>query len=259
MKYCFMSAANNWPIYRPEFLMKFLTRSLALVGLLALSMAHADLSIAPFQARYDLYGSGLPVGEALMTLDAIGSNGYAMRFEVRPHPLVALLASHRIQEQTSGELRDGQVRPLEYIRQTDTGRETQQTQLRFDWSAGQVAAQTDTRSAILPLSPGVTDPLSLNLAVMSDLQRGQLPEQYALVDGIEPRIYRIRNEGEETLKTALGPLRTVRVSQTRPDGNRTTIFWFAVEWQYLPVRIARQKKGREDLRLEIHSLERSAP
>jgi hypothetical protein len=50
----------------------------------------------------------------------------------------------------------------------------------------------------------------------------------------------------------------VRVSQTRPDGNRTTTFWFAVEWQYLPVQIARQKKGREDLRLEIRSLERSA-
>ena len=258
MKRCFANAANNWLSYRLESLMN-LTRSAALAGVLAMSAAHADLPMAPFQARYDLYGSGLPVGEALMTLDAAGSNGYAMRFEVRPNPVVALLASHRIQEQASGEIRDGQVRPLHYQRQTETGRETQQVQLRFDWPAAQVEARSNAEQATLPLSPGVTDPLSLNLAVMWDLQRGQLPEQYALVDGIEPRIYRIRNEGEETLKTVLGPLRTVRVSQTRPDGNRTTIFWFATELQYLPVRIARQKKGREDLRLEIRSLERSAP
>lgn len=239
--------------------MSRLTHSAALASLLALStLAHADLPIAPFQARYDLYGSGLPVGEALMALDAAGSNGYAMRFEVRPSKLVALLASHQIQEQANGEIRDGQVRPIYYERQADTGRETQQVQLRFDWPAAQIEAHSNAGQATLPLSPGVTDPLSLNLAVMWDLQRGQLPEQYALVDGTEPRIYRIRNEGEETLKTALGLLRTVRVSQTRPDGNRATTFWFAVEWQYLPVQIARQKKGREDLRLEIRSLERSA-
>ena len=258
MKRCSRNAASSWPNYRPESLMK-LTQSIVLAGLLAMSTAHAALLIAPFQARYDLYGSGLPIGEALMTLDATGSNGYAMRFEVRPNPLVALLTSHQIQEQANGEIRDGQVRPLRYERQANTGRETQQVQLRFDWPAAQVEARSNAEQATLPLSPGVTDPLSLNLAVMWDLQRGQLPEQYALVDGIEPRIYRIRNEGEETLKTALGRLHTVRVSQTRPDGNRTTTFWFATELQYLPVRIARQKKGREDLRLEIRSLERSAP
>lgn len=232
---------------------------MALISLLAVSTVSADLPIAPFQARYDLYGAGLPVGEALMTLDATPSNGYAMRFEVRPNMMVALVAPNRIQEQVSGEIRDGQTRPIRYERQANTGGETQKVQLRFDWPAARIAIHSNAGQATLPLSPGVTDPLSLNLAVMWDLQRGQLPEQYTLIDGAEPRIYQIRNEGEETLKTALGPLRTVRVSQTRPDGNRTTTFWFAPELQYLPVQIARQKKGREDLRLEIRSLERNAP
>lgn len=257
MKRCSRNAANSWPNYWSESLMK-LTHSVVLAGLLAMSTAHADLPMAPFQARYHLYGSGLPVGEALMSLDVVGAKGYAMRFEVRPNKLVALLASHRIQEQASGEIHDGQVRPLYYERQANTGRETQQVQLRFNWPAAQVEAHSNAKQATLPLSPGVTDPLSLNLTVMWDLQRGQLPEQYALVDGTEPRIYQIRNEGEETLKTALGLLRTVRISQTRLDGNRTTTFWFAAELQYLPVQIARQKNGREDLRLEIRSLERSA-
>lgn len=235
-----------------------LMHSVALVGLLAISTVHADLPIAPFQARYDLYGSGLPVGEALMNLDATALNGYAMHFEVHPNQWVALLTSHRIQEQASGEIRDGQVRPLRYARQADAGGETQTVQLRFDWLAAQIEVRSTAEQATLPLSPGVTDPLSLNLAVMWDLQRGQLPEQYTLVDSAEPRVYRIRNEGEETLKTALGSLRTVRVSQTRPDGNRTTTFWFATELQYFPVQIVRRKKGREDLRLEIRTLERGS-
>ncbi len=255
---CFsINAADNWRNYRLNLLRKIIF-TVALTSALTLPAARAELPLAPFQARYEVYGSGLPVGEALMTLAAVGANGYALRFEVRPHPLVALLASQRIEEQASGEIHQEQARPLDYQRRIETNKGTQQTQLRFDWAAGQVTAQTDAGSATLPLSPGVTDPLSLNLAVMWDLQRGQLPERYALVDGVEPRIYQIRNEGEETLNTALGALRTVRISQTRPDGKRTTTFWFAVEQHYLPVRIARQKKGREDLRLEIRSLERSA-
>ncbi len=257
MKHCSRNAANNWLNYRSNSLMK-MTYPVVLAGLLAISTAHADLPIAPFQARYHLYGSGLPVGEALMSLDAVGAQGYTMHFEVRPNKLVALLTSHQIQEQASGEIHNGQVQPLYYERQADTGRETQQVKLRFNWPAAQVEARRNAEQATLPLSPGVTDPLSLNLAVMRDLQSGQLPEQYALVDGTEPRVYQVRNEGEETLNTTLGRLRTVRVSQTRPDGNRTTTFWFAAELQYLPVRIARKKNGREDLRLEIRSLERSA-
>lgn len=222
-------------------------------------LACAGLPIAPFQAHYELYSFGLPVGAALMTLDVAGANGYAMRFEVRPNKLVALLASNQIQEQANGEIRAGQVQPIYFERQADTGGESQWVQLRFDWSAAQIEVHSNALQMTLPLSPGVTDPLSLNLAVMWDLQRGQLPEQYTLVDGTEPRMYRIHNEGEETLKTALGPLRTVRISQAKLGGTRITTFWFAVELQYLPVQIARQKKGREDLRLEIQALERSAP
>jgi hypothetical protein len=240
-----------------------LTRAVvALAGLLlALSspLVKADRGIVtPFQARYDLYGAGLPLGEALMTLDYPEPNHYMLRFDVRPNRLVALLASHQVQEQASGEIHDGKVQPMQYKQQLDTGGETRNIQLRFDWSARRIAAQSNAEQAALPLSPGIMDPLSLNLAVMRDLESDQLPEQYTLIDGAEFRTYQIRNEGEEWLKTALGSLHTVRISQTRADGNRTTTFWFATEWQSLPVQIVRRKKNREDLRLEIRSVERES-
>lgn len=212
--------------------------------------------VAPFQARYELYGVGLPLGEAFMALDYPEPNRYAMRFEVRPNRLVALLASHQVKEQASGEIRNGEVQPLQYAQQADAGGEARDIQLRFDWSARRVEARNNAEQVILPLSPGVTDPLSLHLTVMWDLERGQLPEQYALIDGTQIRTYQIRSEGEEMLKTALGELLTVRVSQAQSGGSRITTFWFAPHLQSLPVRITRQKKGREDLRLEIRSVER---
>lgn len=220
------------------------------------TQAAVERPVAPFQARYELYGVGLPLGEAFMVLDYPEPNHYAMRFEVRPNRLVGLLTSNQVQEQASGEIHNGQVQSTQYAQQADTGGETRDIQLRFNRSTGQVEARNNAEQATLPLSPGVTDPLSLHLAVMWDLERDQLPEQYALIDGTRIRTYQIRNEGEETLKTALGELHTMRVSQAQSSGSRITTFWFATDLQYLPVRITRQKKGREDLRLEIRSVER---
>lgn len=243
--------------------MNLLTCPVALVSLwLALpnplAQAAGEQPIAPFQARYELYGMGLPLGEAFMTLDYPEPNRYVMRFQVRPNRLVALLASNQVQEQASGEIRNAEVQPTQYAQQADTGGETRDIQLRFDRSAGRVEARNNAEHAILPLSPGVTDPLSLHLTVMWDLERDQLPKQYTLIDGTRMRAYQIRNEGEETLKTALGELHTMRISQAQSGGSRITTFWFATDLQYLPVRITRQKKGREDLRLEIRSVERES-
>ncbi|HRF45512.1 MAG TPA: DUF3108 domain-containing protein [Candidatus Competibacteraceae bacterium] len=240
--------------------MNSLTRFVALAGLL-LAPSHPlaeaiDQPVAPFQALYDLYGMGLPLGEALMVLDYPEPNRYTMHFDVRPNPLVALLASHRVQEKARGEIRNGKVQPTQYVQQADTGGKTRNVLLRFDQPAQRVEAHNNAEQVVLSLSPGIMDPLSLHLAVMRDLERDRLPEQYTLIDGIELRTYQIHNEGQETLNTALGSLPTVRISQAQSSGSRITTFWFATELQYLPVRITRQKKGREDLRLEIRSVER---
>ena len=109
----------------------------------------------------------------------------------------------------------------------------------------------------MALTPGIADPLSLQLLVRRDLQRGQLREQYRLVDQTEIKTYRIRNLGQETLDTPMGRLATTRLQQFEPGKTRKTTFWLANEFNQLPVRISQEKKGSEVLRLEIRALERS--
>ncbi len=231
-----------------------LTASLALGPSMA---ASADgLSVAPFQARYEVYGSGFSIGEAVMTLTAAGPDAYRMSSEVRPNGLATLLVSGQVSEAASGEIRDGAVQPAQYTRRVETSRKTQNVQLRFDWAANRIQARDNRAQATLPLSPGVVDPLSLNLAVMRDLQRGRLPEHYILVDETELKTYQVRREGEETLDTPLGKLRAVRISQSKPGKTRITTFWFAPDLHYLPVRVAQEKKGKEELRMEIRAVER---
>lgn len=100
------------------------------------------------------------------------------------------------------------------------------------------------------------DPLSLNLQVMWDLQRGRVPGEYRLVDETELKSYQIKNEGEETLETPLGKLRAARISQSKPGKTRITTFWFAPELHFLPVRVEQKKDGKEVLRMEVRAIDR---
>ncbi|MBL8251149.1 MAG: DUF3108 domain-containing protein [Candidatus Competibacter sp.] len=215
-----------------------------------------ELPVKPFRARYEVYGSGFAIGEAVMSLAAAGPNAYQMSTQVRPNGLAAMLVSGQIDERASGEIRDGAIRPLRYERRVETPKKKQTVQLRFDWAAGQLHASDNERRATLPLSPGVLDPLSLNLQVMWDLQRGRLPPQYVLADETETKDYQIKNEGEETLETSVGTLRAARISQAKPGKTRITTFWFAPDLRYLPVRVLQQKDNKEVLRMEIRAVER---
>ena len=240
--------------------MKRFFHTVALAGLLALNvpMSHAvdSLPVAPFQARYEVFGAGFAIGEAVMTLVDAGSGKYQMSSNVRPNGLATLLVSGQIDEKASGDIRDGTVRPARYERQMKTSRKSNAVQLRFDWASGQIQARNDDEQVTLPLSPGVLDPLSLNLTVMWDLQSGRLPSQYTLADKTKLKTYQIQNQGEETLSTPLGKLRTVRVQQSTPGKTRMTTFWFAPELHYLPVRVIQEKDGKEELRMEIRAVER---
>jgi hypothetical protein len=239
--------------------MKFFLGLIALASALTLNplaTAADGLPVAPYQARYEVYASGFSIGEAVITLTATGSDVYQMTSDVRPNGLVALLASGRIREQADGEVRDGVIRPSRYERLLDTGRKSDRMQLWFDWSTGQVQARHNADQATLPLAPGIVDPLSLQLVVMGDLRRGRLPDQYSLVDETKIKTYQIRNQGQKTLDTPLGRLNTLLINQYTPGKTRMTTFWVAPELQYLPVRISQEKKGKEELRLEIRAVER---
>jgi len=235
------------------------TLSLFLAGLLwlghgTLAMAANELPVSSFEAHYEVSSSGLAIGESVMTLADEGNGRYRMHSEIRPTGLAALLIAEQLNERVSGEVKDGLIRPASYEQQRTGVKESQTTQLTFDWQDETVNAQSNGEQATLPLEPRVVDPLSLHLLVMGDLQQGRTPSQYTIVDETELKTYQVNVEGEETLKTPLGALRTVRVSRSRPDSSRVTTLWFAPDLKYLVVQIAQKNEGRETLRMLIQEV-----
>ena len=124
----------------------------------------------------------------------------------------------------------------------------------FDWSGGTVTATRKKRETQLPLTDGANDPFSLSLNIGSHLARNQDVMNVYVVeeDKIEEQRYQVDNQ--ELLDTGLGCLETTRVKRIRDNTKRTSLFWYANEYDFVPVQIRHTKKKGNDFRLEIISL-----
>ena len=117
-------------------------------------------------------------------------------------------------------------------------------------------ARHNDQQVALELTSRVLDPLSTYLQVMYDLTRGDTVDRYRLLDETEIKNYQVEYHGRETLDTPLGPLDVLRVSRQRPGSSRRIEFWFAVDYDYLPVQVTQYKDGSENLRMMIRELRR---
>ncbi|MCK7497379.1 MAG: DUF3108 domain-containing protein [Comamonadaceae bacterium] len=75
-----------------------------------------------------------------------------------------------------------------------------------------------------------------------------------LSTGKKLRRYRYAQVGTDTVKTALGEVRTSIVERVAAEGKNEERFrvWLAVDRNHLPVRIATEKRGQETV-LEIET------
>ena len=134
-------------------------------------------------------------------------------------------------------LREGRLYPLEY-RHTDQKSPSHSLSARFDWNAGTatVTRGDGEQTRIADLAWPVWDPLSLQIAIMTDLLNGDFGAErtYRLLGrhGVSERHLRI--ERNERIDTKNGVIDAVRVA--RADGGAEQ-FWFASKYRYVPARI----------------------
>lgn len=238
--------------------MNRLRSPLMLAGLLLMlvTTARAELPVQPFEAHYTVYAKGIEAGEGSITLTDAGEGRYRMSSHLRATGLVRLILRDTIAERSEGRVVDANVRPISYRFERSGGSREEINDYDFDWNHGVVRARHNEHRTTLELEPRVADPLSLYLQVMTNLTLGRRVENYRLLDDAELKTYRVEYHGRETLRTPLGELTVLRVSRQRPGSSRRVVFWFAADYDYLPVQITQYKDGSENLRMMIRELQR---
>lgn len=205
------------------------------------SAAPSDVGVQPFAASYAVVFRGFNAGTS--SLELVRENGDRWRYVSRNHAhgLFRLALPGEIRQTSVLTIDESGVRPLRYAADDGTDSTQRDIRLEFDWSAGRVRGVAEEKPVDLPTTAGLQDGMSVQLALMRALLRGESPTGYSLIDKDEIKEYRYDFEGRSRVQTVAGELDAVIWSSHRPNSNRITRVWYAPSLGYLPVQAERRK------------------
>jgi len=223
--------------------------------LLTTTTLHAanEISIPSFTAHYDLLrNDSLKLGEVKRTT-TIQEDG-AIKFESHSKTtgLAALFIKDQISEHSLFTLDQNTIQPKSYRYDRSGGKRQRTTKLNFDWEKRSITDASSDEIWNIEPATGTQDKLSYQLQLMLDLQADLTTFTYPVADDGILKEYRFTLLGEETIKTSIGEIETVKLKRERAaDSKRKLTIWFAKSLRYLPVRIKQGKDDKEFITLEI--------
>jgi hypothetical protein len=204
------------------------------------------------ELRYALRYGTATVGHVTKTLAREPDGSYLHRSRSVPEGMARWFTSVEWHEEGRFELVNGTVRPLRFLEYRVGADKPHRHEATFDWQTGVVhyAGWPDAR-----LPAGTQDTGSLLYAFMLHPPAAGSRPDIHLSTGKKLRRYRYAQVGTETVRTALGELRTTVIERVPVEGKDEERFrvWLATDRGHLPVRIATEKRGQETV-LEIESV-----
>ena len=234
----------------------------AVIALAAADLAAADLAsmqpaqseeLEPFDASYSWSWHGATVALSTLKLEHAEGDSWIYSSTTRPSG-IGYLYPMRPVLRSSLRITDQGVRPLNFT--ADGGGVDHNADVSFDWDAGRASGVYQGTVVDLPLTPGIQDDLSVQIAMMLELLHDRTPDQLSMLSKNSAREYRYRREGTESLATPLGQVDTVIYSSQHPGSPRVTRFWCAPAMGYLPMRVEQRRLDKVEWSMEIRSLKR---
>jgi hypothetical protein len=210
-------------------------------ALLTLPFAQAA-DLQPFSASYTADWKQLPMsGTAERSLTKEANGVWKLSFKAS-----MMIAS--LSEESTLTVDKDTLLPQSYHFERGGLGKAKKADLDFDWSAKKVTG-TDRGDAVnIPLNRGMVDKSTYQLALQHDVAAGKKSMSYQVVDDGEVDTYDFRVLGSEKVDTKAGQIDAIKVERVRDptQSKRTTVLWFAKDWDYLLVRLQQvENDGKE--------------
>lgn len=234
-----------------------------LVGALALSATASAAEplpaevgqLKPFEASYSWIWHGMTVAVSTLHLEHEQGDRWVYRSKSEPRGMGRLFAERPVQKSIM-EISDAGVHPVSYEADDGTSSTKRDANVQFDWEHHRVTGVYEDHKVDMAMPPGIQDDLSVQIALMVELQRGHTPEKFSILSGDSVREYRYSREGEETLTTPAGTIQTVIYRSEKQYSPRVTRFWCAPSLGYIPLRVQQKRKDDVEWTMQVQSVKR---
>ena len=238
--------------------MKTLTAALllAISGSAAAASEANDAGVAPFVAHYLADWKGISVGTSDIQLTQGPEPGhYLYTWTITAHGIFRIAYHDDLVQKSWLSVIGDHVRPEKYF-----GKEGSSTvELNFDWQAKRATGVSETKPVDLKIPEGTQDVMSIQVEVMLDLKKGNLPKTFQIIDKDQLKEFIYTNEGTAKIRTAIGELETVIVTSQRTGNNRILRMWFAPSLGFVPVQAERSRDGKIEIAMRIKSVDHLVP
>lgn len=234
----------------------------ALVLLMTFGLAHAQTPVPqppapqPFVATYAATYRGINAGTLTFSFQRDAASGHYI-YETRANPslLARFVVSRDALERSEMQIGPDGVRPLNW--QLDDGKSGagKDGQLQFDWANDTVSGVIEDEKISLPTQSGLQDRLSIQVAVIAALLRGNEPGTIPMIDDNRIKHYIYTRGAAETIETPMGTFDTIVYESTRSGSSRVSRFWMAPQFEYVPVRAEQVRKGKVETVMVLTKLE----
>lgn len=179
------------------------------------------------------------VGIAHISYKATQDGVYTLSSVTEAKGLASLFIAGKLTQTSEGKVTSKGLQPESFVYQFgDRADKTQRAS--FDWQAGKLSMATSKRTDQVDLPEGTQDLLSFMYQFMFIPPLDQM--QLTVTNGKKLRNYSYQFEGEETLQTGIGALRTNHIVKGGGDSEEKTELWLAIDYRNIPVKIRNTDK-----------------
>ena len=201
----------------------------------------AAAALTPFAVTYEVVFRGMNAGSRSLELTRENNGQWRYVSRNNARGIFRLALPGEIRQTSVFTIDDGGIKPLHYLADDGTKSTAKDIQLDFDWAGGKIRGVAEERRVELALPEGLQDGMSVQIALMHALLRGESPRGFSLIDKDAIKEYLYAAEPPVRLRTVAGELDTAVWSSRRPNSNRITRVWYAPSLGYLPVQAERRK------------------
>lgn len=205
------------------------------------SQAWAELPL--FSAKYQLTRSTIPIATISLSLQKTKSH-FILESITEPLPPFSWLTGDIVIERSRWRYHEGFPQPINYLFKRTSYYDTSEVFIKFDWAGKKIETTTNGHSWKMLLPEKTLDKALVQLALMIDTAKGLSINNYAVADGGRLKPYRFTLLGEETIESLSGKTTTLKINRSKSGKPATTTLWLAAQYNYLPVKIEKVRKGK---------------
>ncbi len=193
-----------------------------------------------YRARYSAFSADI----SLDLESSQGSDEYRILATTEARGLAKLVRSGKMSEQAHFIFDQGMLLSQDYVLDAGGNSEEDSSELRFDHERQSIASIYEGAPTTLSLTGEVYDRITADIVIMLDLRNGRQPRELRIAEKNQIRDYTFSFRGEETIEVPAGNYRTVKYLRQRTGSSRSTLIWYAVDANFVPVRMEQLKRGK---------------